>query len=148
VQGGPRICVQHPARLTDGMRVNKSPTRVFSDQRDRNTTGRTDPEGSPFMRMKVMHTPMGKRLVQPGLEHCLAPTGYCTACGRGFFNQPPEGPPLTYCGCLGAGVAPRRVPRRFCPGCGNARRCRCPRRRVPPPPGRRGVHGKRKIAGS
>jgi len=132
----------------DETRVKKSPTRVFTVQRDRNTAGRTAPEGTSFMRMKVMHTAMGKRLVQPGLELCLAPTGYCAACGKGFFNQPPEGVPLTHCGCLGAGVGPRRVSRRFCPGCGNARRCRCPRETSSAASPRRGVHGKRKIAGS
>jgi len=81
------------------------------------------------MRSKVFDTPTGRWLVQSGLEHHLPPMGYCTACGRGFFNQPPDGQPLTYCGCLGTGIGARQVPRLFCPGCGNGKRCRCARRK-------------------
>jgi len=87
------------------------------------------------MHSRVFDTPTGTWLVEPGLEYHLPPMGYCTACGRGFFNQPPEGPPLTYCGCLGVSVGLRKASRRFCPGCGNRDRCRCPgdtRRQRPP----------------
>jgi hypothetical protein len=78
------------------------------------------------MRSKILNTPTGKWLVESGLEYYLPPMGYCTACGRGFFNQPPNGPSLTYCGCLGGDIRLRQVPRLFCPGCGNRKRCRCP----------------------
>ncbi len=71
------------------------------------------------MRLNILRTPMGKWLVEPGLEQCLPPMGYCTACGGGFFNQPPEGPPLAYCGYLATGIGLRQVTRLFCPGCGN-----------------------------
>jgi len=52
---------------------------------------------------------------------------YCTACGRGFFNETPSGERLTYCGCLGVDIPARLIPRRFCPSCGNSQRCRCRR---------------------
>ena len=79
------------------------------------------------MRKKIVSTPLGKWLVEQGLEGYVPPMGYCTACRKGMFNETPSGERLTYCGCLGVDVPARRVPRRFCPSCGNSKRCRCRR---------------------
>ena len=79
------------------------------------------------MRTRVVNTPMGRWLVERGLEAHVPPMGYCTACGRGFFNETPSGKRLTYCGCLGVDLPARRVPRLFCPSCGHGQRCRCQR---------------------
>ena len=77
------------------------------------------------MRARRPNAPLGKWLVKRGLEQCIPPMGYCTACGKGIFNETPSGKRLTYCGCLGADVPARRVPRRFCPSYSNQQRCRC-----------------------
>jgi hypothetical protein len=94
------------------------------------------------MRSKGTYAPAGKRLIQRDLEQHLPPMGYCTACGKRFFNQPPDGPPLTYCGCLGSGVGLREAPRRFCPGCGNRKRCRCKKQQHRPRRGGAAESGK------
>ena len=74
---------------------------------------------------RVLPTPLGNWLIEEGLEEYVPPMGYCAACGKGMFNEMPGGKLFTYCGCLGVGVPARRIPRRFCPGCGNTERCRC-----------------------
>jgi hypothetical protein len=94
------------------------------------------------MHSRVFDTPTGRWLVQSGLEQHLPPMGYCTACGMGFFNQPPDGPPLAYCGCLGTAVDFRQVPRRFCPRCGNRKRCRCKKQQRRPGRGGAAKSGK------